>query len=212
MRGYVVSNEKLPPLVDFLANTSLDQGESQQTTTEQSVQLMTLHAAKGLEFPLVFMIGVEEGLFPHKMCINDPQQLEEERRLCYVGMTRAMKKLHLSYAECRRLHGQEHFQRPSRFIAEIPEDLMTPVRMRYRQLAPANKPRPHQSVSKTTFKRQQNNHDQTLNLGQRVTHTQFGEGTILNCEGQGAHARVQVVFATHGVKWLMLNQAPLTFK
>ena len=115
------------PLAAFLDQAALDAGDAQADVHQDSVQLMTLHSAKGLEFPLVFLAGMEEGLFPHKMSVEEPGRLEEERRLCYVGITRAMQKLHITYAESRRLHGQETFNRPSRFIREIPDEMLEEV-------------------------------------------------------------------------------------
>ncbi len=122
--------EKLPPLEAFLAHAALESGEGQAEEWEDCVQMMTLHTAKGLEFPIVFLAGMEDGLFPHQRSIDDLDGLEEERRLCYVGITRAMKQLYISYAEQRRLHGMDSFGTPSRFIAEIPEDLIEEVRPR----------------------------------------------------------------------------------
>ena len=113
----------------FSIRLSLDAGEHEAAEFEDSVQLMTLHSAKGLEFPLVFMVGMEESLFPHKRSMDDPTQLEEERRLCYVGITRAMQKLYLTYAESRRLYGEDNYHSPSRFLREIPKKLLQEVRL-----------------------------------------------------------------------------------
>ena len=206
-RGYTAQTPELTPLIDFLSHISLDQGDLHATQPAASVQLMTLHAAKGLEFSTVFLVGLEEGLFPHQMCLQDPKQLEEERRLCYVGMTRAMKTLHLTHAECRRIHGQESFQRPSRFITEIPEEFIDSVRIKHTSPLP-QQPAPHTRNSQTHTA----STEPSCTLGQHVHHEYFGEGTVLNCEGQDPHTRIQVVFEKHGVKWLMLSQAPLTFK
>ena len=123
-------DEALPPLEAFLAHAVLESGEGQAEAWEDCVQMMTLHTAKGLEFPVVFLCGMEDGLFPHQRSLNDAEGLEEERRLCYVGTTRAMKQLFMTYAEQRRLHGLDNFGTPSRFIAEIPEDLIEEVRPR----------------------------------------------------------------------------------
>ncbi len=206
-RHYTPQNTALPPLVDFLANISLDQGDLNENNTQSSVQLMTLHASKGLEFSTVFLVGLEEGLFPHQMCLQDPKQLEEERRLCYVGITRAMRSLHLSQAECRRLHGQETFQRPSRFISEIPDNLLDVVRMSHQT--------PTLSNSSSAFNQHPHHLPQSVELnrpyplGSQIQHTYFGNGTVLNYEGQDAHTRIQVAFDQVGIKWLMLNQAPI---
>ena len=186
-------------LSDFLNNIVLEQSSSEEQQSLK-VQLMTLHASKGLEFNYIFLIGLEEGLFPHKMCLYDPLQVEEERRLCYVGITRAMHKLHMSYAESRRLHGTTTMQQPSRFILEIPKQTLNPVRIKnytYRSSEPKTK------LTKQPAK-------DKIKLGQKVIHKYFGEGTILNCDGQGESRKVQIVFKNKGVKWLMLNQAPLT--
>jgi DNA helicase-2/ATP-dependent DNA helicase PcrA len=163
--------------------------------------MMTLHTAKGLEFPLVFLCGLEDGLFPHQRSLTDLDGLEEERRLCYVGMTRAMRQLYLTYAEQRRLHGQDSYGQPSRFIAELPEDLVEEVRPRVqvsRAVAPG---RFHKPVEEPAAP--------GMRLGARVRHGKFGEGVVLNVEGNGAHARVQVNFEGQGTKWLMLQYANL---
>jgi DNA helicase-2/ATP-dependent DNA helicase PcrA len=123
-------DDGLSPLDAFLAHAALEAGDNQADEYEDCVQLMTLHSAKGLEFPLVFIGGMEEGLFPHSMSAEDPERLEEERRLCYVGMTRAMSQLVLTHAESRRLHGSETYPVPSRFLREIPTELVEEVRAR----------------------------------------------------------------------------------
>lgn len=201
-------------LEQFLADASLDAGEQQADEYEDAVQMMTLHSAKGLEFPLVFIAGVEEGLFPHKMSAEEPGRLEEERRLCYVGITRAMKKLYLTYAEMRRLHGKETYQRPSRFIRELPAGLVDEVRLRGQVSRPMAErassgyraPKPASGLSRQT---EAEGAGMTLSLGQRVRHPMFGEGVIVNAEGQGDRARVQVSFEDHGDKWLVLGFAKL---
>ncbi|GHC28600.1 DNA helicase II [Aidingimonas halophila] len=196
-------------LEPFLSEAALNAGDHEADEFEDSVQLMTLHSAKGLEFPVVFIAGVEEGLFPHKMSMEEPGRLEEERRLCYVGVTRAMRKLYLTYAELRRLHGKETFQRPSRFLRELPEELLEEVRLRGQVSRPVTATRPGVGVS------QQSTVDggddlPSLSLGQRVSHPVFGEGVILNAEGEGQRARVQVSFEGEGDKWLVLGFAKLT--
>ncbi|WP_028387956.1 DNA helicase II [Legionella fairfieldensis] len=191
--------DNLPLLVAFLAHASLEAGEMQAAEHERYVHLMTLHAAKGLEFPVIFLVGMEEGVFPGKQSIEEPGRLEEERRLCYVGMTRAMKKLILSYAEIRRQYGREEYHRPSRFLRELPPDLLDEIRVKARFQTPvAQKTIP--SAAK----------DAGLRLGQSVSHTKFGQGIVLAVEGAGAHTRVQVKFATEGSKWLVLAYANLT--
>ena len=195
-------------LATFLDQASLDAGDTQADETEDAVQLMTLHSAKGLEFQLVFLSGMEEGLFPHKMSMDNLTGLEEERRLCYVGITRAKVKLYMSYAESRRMHGDVTLCRPSRFIREVPSDLVEEVRLKTtvnRAHAPARGgatlgrgPGLGAEVPETQ-----------ISLGQRVTHGKFGEGVVLNYEGQGSNARVQVNFDAVGSKWLVLSYAKL---
>ena len=170
------------------------------------MQLMTLHSAKGLEFPVVFIAGVEEGLFPHKMSVEEPGRLEEERRLCYVGVTRAMQKLYLTHAETRRLHGKEVFPRPSRFLRELPPHLLEEVRLRGHVSRPVTASRP--SFAQSSI--ESDGDLPALHVGQRVGHPVFGEGIILNAEGEGARARVQVSFDGEGVKWLVLGFAKLS--
>ena len=191
------------PLAEFIAQAALDAGESQADDHEDSVQLMTLHSAKGLEFPLVFLAGVEEGLFPHGMSLEEPGRMEEERRLAYVGITRAMKKLVLTYAESRRLYGQEKFNALSRFVREIPGDCLQEVRLRNTVTRPAMVERPNESMFSQDSARQSG-----FSLGQRVRHPKFGEGIVMNSEGTGHHTRVQVNF-DEGTKWLVLAYAPL---
>lgn len=197
--------DDLSPLAEFLAHAALESGEEQADAHQDAVQLMTLHSAKGLEFPLVFMTGMEEGTFPSQMSVGEPGRLEEERRLCYVGMTRAMEKLILTYAESRRLYGQENFHRPSRFIAELPPENLQEVRVQTRVQQPqATRSRFHTGASHESFV-------QTgYQLGQRVLHQTFGEGTVLNYEGTGAQSRIQINFDDVGSKWLMVSYAKLT--
>ncbi|MEC7030590.1 MAG: UvrD-helicase domain-containing protein [Pseudomonadota bacterium] len=176
---------------EFLSHAVLDQAHEQEHASDQ-IQLMTLHAAKGLEFPAVFLVGLEDDLFPHKMTHADDMQIEEERRLCYVGMTRAEQKLYLSYAETRRLYGQEMYQRPSRFIRELPNEQIDNLRIAKTQ---------HKTQSKTSY---------TFKLGQFVNHSKFGEGVVLNYEEDGENSRIQVRFSDSGTKWLLCAYANLT--
>jgi len=221
-RGFEPESD-LPPLQSFLAHAVLESGEGQGNESDDCVQMMTLHTAKGLEFPLVFLSGMEDGLFPHQRSINDLEGLEEERRLCYVGMTRAMRQLYFTYAEQRRLHGMDNHNAPSRFLQEVPPEMLEEVRPRIR-------------VSQTPYSAGRGGWDEAgsgngavqlnrgdgswksplaealgggMKLGTRVRHGKFGEGTILTIEGQGAHARVQVNFERQGSKWLMLQYANL---
>ena len=207
----------VPPLQSFLAHAVLESGEGQGTQAEDCVQMMTLHTAKGLEFPLVFLCGMEDGLFPHQRSLNDLESLEEERRLCYVGMTRAMRQLYFTYAEQRRLHGVDSYNAPSRFIQEVPPALIEEIRPRIRlaqysgldavgvdgaRVVPfGGRASRHSALSEVLA--------EGMRLGTRVRHGKFGEGTVLNIEGQGAHARVQVNFERQGSKWLMLQYANL---
>ena len=188
----------LPLLVAFLSHASLEGGEMQAEAHEQYVHLMTLHAAKGLEFPLVFLVGMEEGLFPGKQSMDEPGRIEEERRLCYVGMTRAKEQLVISYAEIRRQYGREEYHRPSRFLGELPEELLDEVRGRTRVVEGSMK---HSRLSHV--------HESGLCLGQHVTHAKFGSGVVLALEGEGAHMRAQVRFAEQGSKWLVVAYANL---
>jgi len=196
-KQFVAEEGELSPQQQFLDRAALDAGDAQADEHEDSVQLMTLHSAKGLEFPLVFLAGMEENLFPHRMSVEEPGRLEEERRLCYVGITRAMQKLIITYAECRRLHGGETFNTPSRFVREIPAELLQEVRLRGTITQP---------VSSLTQARVP---ETDLSLGQRVYHQSFGEGIVLNFEGRGASARVEVNFDAQGSKWLVLQYANL---
>jgi DNA helicase-2/ATP-dependent DNA helicase PcrA len=177
-------------LSSFLAHAALEAGEQMADAVNDSVQLMTLHAAKGLEFPLVFLCGMEEGLFPHVMSMETEEDLEEERRLCYVGMTRAMQKLYLLYAESRQLHGSTNFRRPSRFLREIPQELISSDTILNSVLPVSNE-------------------TSGFRLGQGVRHKTFGEGSIIGFEGQGEFMLVQVKFKRDGIKWLSLQYAQI---
>jgi DNA helicase II / ATP-dependent DNA helicase PcrA len=201
-RGYEPeSDSEMTPLASFLAHAVLESGEEQADAWEDGVQMMTLHSAKGLEFPVVFLCGMEDGLFPHTRSITDIDGLEEERRLCYVGTTRAMKQLYMTYAEQRRLHGVDSYGTPSRFIKEIPVELLEEVRPRIQISRPVYIPRKSLMEEEAA--------QSGVRLGQRVRHGKFGEGIILDLEGQGSHARVQVNFERQGTKWLMLAYAHL---
>lgn len=200
------TEEQTNVLAAFLDQAALDAGEAQADQYTDSVQLMTLHSAKGLEFPLVFLAGMEEGLFPHSMSAEEPGRLEEERRLCYVGVTRAMQKLFITYAECRQLHGQTNYNRPSRFINEIPVELVEEVRLNATVRRPLNEPAPSGFGD---YRSGNDVPDTQLSLGQRVLHPKFGEGMVINFEGSGPKARVQVNFDYEGVKWLVVGFANL---
>ena len=187
-------------LQEFLDQMTLSAGD-RQSAQGPSVQMMTLHSAKGLEFPLVFLGGMEEGLFPHRMSSEEPGRLEEERRLAYVGITRAMQELYLTYAESRRLHGQDSYNRPSRFLLEIPQDLLSEVRMKAST----------QGLFSGGYASGGGLLEESANgmrMGQRVMHGKYGEGVVLQFEGNGERAKVQVNFA-EGAKWLMVGYANL---
>jgi DNA helicase-2/ATP-dependent DNA helicase PcrA len=191
-------DSEMSPLDEFLSHAALEAGEGQGDAWDDCVQLMTLHSAKGLEFPVVFLCGMEDGLFPHQRSVREPAGLEEERRLCYVGMTRAMRELYLSYAEQRRLHGSDSFALPSRFISEIPGEFVEEIR-------------PQVQVSRPVFRSAGVREPAPggNRLGQRVRHGKIGEGVVMGCEGHGQHARVQVNFEGAGAKWLVLAYARL---
>ena len=193
----------LSELSAFLSHATLEAGENQGEAWDDCVQLMTLHSAKGLEFPVVFLVGMEEGLFPSQRSVDDEGRLEEERRLAYVGITRAREKLFVTHAESRRMHGTEMLARPSRFLGEIPAELIDEVRPRVQVTRPMYAGRPRETSSSL---------EETLpvKLGQRVTHPSFGEGVVLSAEGSGAHTRLQVNFEGAGSKWLVAAYANLT--
>ena len=198
--GDLEDEESLSELDMFLAHATLESGELQGDDFDDCVQLMTLHSAKGLEFKLVFLVGMEEGLFPSQQSVDDVGRLEEERRLCYVGITRAMRQLYLTYAESRRLYGRETYPRPSRFLREIPAEHIHEVRMRATVSHPVTSVKPKAQSLQTEGK---------YKLGQRVNHVKFGEGVVLQMEGSGAQERVQINFKQVGIKWLMLAYAQL---
>ncbi|MFO8155405.1 MAG: DNA helicase II [Pseudomonadota bacterium] len=178
----------------FLNHAALEAGDAQADAGEDCIHMMTLHSAKGLEFPLVFLVGMEEGLFPHRMALDDGGRLEEERRLCYVGMTRAMRLLYLCRAESRRLHGKEERNRPSRFLGELPPEHTESVRLGGGAGSAAGSPAGEGMV---------------VELGQRVHHPSFGPGVVMDYEGQGANVRIYVNFDEVGSKWLVLAYAQL---
>lgn len=193
--------DNLSDLDAFLAHAALEAGENQGDQWEDCVQLMTLHSAKGLEFPIVFMVGMEEGLFPGQRSSDDPVRLAEERRLCYVGMTRARQTLYLLYTEQRFLYGQEMIQRPSRFLSELPAECVEQVRARNNHISPG-----------LGSLRGQGNielNETGLKTGQQVMHQKFGPGIVIDTEGAGKNARVQVNFKHAGSKWLVLAYANL---
>jgi len=193
----------LSELVAFLSYAALEAGEGQAQAGEDGVQLMTLHSAKGLEFPLVFLAGLEEGLFPSGRSLEESGRLEEERRLAYVGITRARQKLVLSYAEARRIHGADMYGIPSRFLREIPAPLLHEVRPRVNVSRPMAGSLPRRDRGHAAIE------SPGISVGQNVRHPKFGTGFVTDVEGSGAHARVQVNFDDAGSKWLVLAYANL---
>lgn len=192
-----------PPILDFLAYTALEAGDLQVDAQKAAVQLMTLHSAKGLEYPVVFICGLEEGLFPHHFSAEDPLKLEEERRLCYVGITRAMEQLYITYAQRRRLFGNEEARRASRFVREIPSNLVEEQSRRL-NVTPSCSPSSQDMVGDMG-----SDTGLGFNLGQRVHHAKFGIGTVVDYEGSGERSRVSVYFEGVGTKWLVLSYAKL---
>ncbi len=195
--------EEMSDLTAFLTHAALESGESQADEYEPAVQLMTMHSAKGLEFPLVFIAGLEEGMFPSQQSVEDIARLEEERRLCYVGMTRAMDKLYLCHAESRRLYGQEKYHKASRFLRELPSEYVEEIRMQSQVKKPVTTGKFSNTFTTETFA------DTGFKLGQLVKHAKFGEGVVLNYEGSGAQSRIQVNFSEVGCKWLVVSYANL---
>jgi len=199
-KGFEFHNEdeiEMDVLTAFLTHAALEAGEGQAAAWEDCVQLMTLHSAKGLEFPLVFMCGMEDGLFPHQRSTEESGRLQEERRLCYVGITRARDQLVLTFTERRRLYGKDHYPMPSIFIGEIPKEYVSEIR-------------PKTSIVEPVYMQEKSTQTESgFSLGQRVLHPKFGEGCVLNYEGQGSHARIEVHFDHAGSKWLVLSYANL---
>jgi DNA helicase-2/ATP-dependent DNA helicase PcrA len=201
-RNFEAEDNDLPVLPQFLDQVALDAGDRQAEEDEDAVQLMTLHSAKGLEFPLVFIAGMEENLFPHKMSIDEPGRLEEERRLAYVGITRAMQKLYLTFAESRSIYGSESFNSVSRFVRDIPKEVIEEVRLQNNIARPT-------SYAAGAIQSDEGG-DTGFGLGQQVFHNVYGEGVILNFEGNGPRARVHVSFEAVGTKILILASANLS--
>jgi DNA helicase-2/ATP-dependent DNA helicase PcrA len=224
--GFEETGEVMSPLAAFLTHAALEAGDNQAQAGEDAVQLMTVHASKGLEFDAVFITGLEEGLFPHENAMNDYDGLEEERRLMYVAITRARKRLYISHSQTRMLHGQTRYNVKSRFLDELPEACLkwiTPKNGAFSSglgggwTSPAQaKPAwGHSSLSNDNFKSppvpvQKSEPEHGIKSGMNVFHNKFGEGKVQAVEGQGADARAQVNFPRHGVKWLALSVAKLT--
>jgi DNA helicase-2/ATP-dependent DNA helicase PcrA len=202
-RAFEPDDTEQSALPQFLDQAALDAGDKQAGENEDAVQLMTLHSSKGLEFSVVFLAGMEENLFPHKMSIEDPVRLEEERRLAYVGITRAMKKLYLTFAESRQQYGTESYNTVSRFVRDIPTEHIEEIRLGGKITSPTS------YAKKSVSQFSDEGTDTGLKLGQRVIHKVFGEGVILNFEGNGPNARIQVNFSNNGSKWLVQSYAKL---
>ena len=200
-RNFEAEDNDLPVLPQFLDQVALDAGDRQADEDQDAVQLMTLHSAKGLEFPLVFLAGMEENLFPHKMSLDEPGRLEEERRLAYVGITRAMEKLYLTFAESRSIYGNETFNSVSRFVRDIPSGVIEEVRLQNNIARPT-------SYAAGAIQSDQGQAT-GFSLGQQIMHNVYGEGVILNFEGNGPRARVHVSFEEVGTKILILASANL---
>ncbi len=201
------TGETLSPLLAFLTHAALEAGDNMVNAGQDAVQLMTVHSSKGLEFDCVFISGLEEGLFPHENSQNDPKSLEEERRLMYVAITRARRRLYISHSQSRMLHGQTRFNYRSRFLEELPPKavkLLTPPvqKMQWPHSTPALTPSSSLSPSPAAS-------GTGLQVGMRVSHAKFGNGTVLTLEGKGSEARAQVNFPMHGVKWMALSVAKL---
>ncbi|MGE0498291.1 MAG: UvrD-helicase domain-containing protein [Ramlibacter sp.] len=223
------TGETLSPLAAFLTHAALEAGDNQAKAGQDAIQLMTVHSAKGLEFDCVFITGMEEGLFPHENSMNDYEGLEEERRLMYVAITRARKRLYLSHSQTRMLHGQTRYNIKSRFFDELPEAALKWITPRNQGFgsgfgfAPQSggghggQPRsggawgrPAESFASPPVPPQKAAPAHGLRSGMQVFHTKFGEGTVLTLEGTGDDARAQIKFSRHGVKWLALSVAKLT--
>jgi len=205
------SGEAVDPLTAFLTHAALEAGEHQAGEGQEALQMMTVHSAKGLEFDVVFLTGLEEGLFPHEQSVSGTNAthdgLEEERRLAYVAITRARNRLYLSHAQTRMLHGQTRYNIPSRFLEEIPEQLLKWLTPRFSKQKAFS---PDFSRTKEPFPLKKAPRDVGgFRIGQNVTHPKFGSGVIIDAEGQGTDARVQVNFGNQGVKWLAVAVAKL---
>jgi DNA helicase-2/ATP-dependent DNA helicase PcrA len=201
--------EEQDDLTAFLSHAALEAGEHQAETGSDALQLMTVHSAKGLEFHAVFVSGLEEGLFPHENSLTEADGIEEERRLMYVALTRARRRLYLTYTQSRMLHGQTRFNVPSRFFQEIPPELMRKLKGGMRPTSGLYGGRAYAGSVPVQPSMQGSDSGIPWRIGQSVTHPKFGAGVIVSAEGRGADARVQVNFRGSGLKWLMLEYAKL---
>jgi DNA helicase-2/ATP-dependent DNA helicase PcrA len=201
------SGEAIDPLTAFLTHAALEAGEHQAGEGQDALQMMTVHSAKGLEFDVVFISGLEEALFPHEQSVSERDGLEEERRLAYVAITRARHRLYLSHAQTRMLHGQTRYNIPSRFLEEIPQQLLKWLTPRFSRQKAFTADFSRQT--RTPFPRSSVREVGGFRIGQNVLHPKFGNGVIIDAEGQGTEARVQVNFGNQGVKWLAVAVAKL---
>ena len=193
--------EDMTDLTAFLTHASLEAGEEQASPHQSCVEMMTLHSAKGLEFPRVFMVGVEEGVFPSFRSFEEPGRLEEERRLAYVGITRAKQKLTICYAESRRVYTKEERHLPSRFITELPSECIQEIRLRGTVTRALNQAKVGSSSASLP--------ENEWKMGQKVKHEKFGFGTVINVEGSDNNTRLQIAFQAQGIKWLIAHLAKL---
>jgi DNA helicase-2/ATP-dependent DNA helicase PcrA len=211
------TGETLSPLAAFLTHAALESGDNQAQAGQDAIQLMTVHSSKGLEFDCVFITGMEEGLFPHENSMSDHDGLEEERRLMYVAITRARKRLYLSHSQTRMLHGQTRYNMRSRFFDELPESALKWITPRNQGFGAASavpawqhRPEPGFTTRQVEVVPERKVSAHGLRNGMRVFHAKFGEGTVMTLEGTGDDARAQINFPRHGVKWLALSVAKLT--
>ena len=204
-------------LGDFLDNASLEAGEFQSKTHDDPVQLMTIHSAKGLEFPVVFLTGMDEGIFPNENRNLKKGFLEEERRLCYVAVTRAMKTLYITHANMRYMHGNSNFLIPSRFINEIDEDLLEPIKSNNKSIASkynsfSQNKKDFDNYSQDSDIEDYSQEENTyIKIGQRVSHMKFGDGVVLSYTGKSDDLKLHINFESYGKKWLVLSYAQLDF-
>lgn len=211
--GFAADSDE-PTLEAFLGHAALEAGEHAAAQGQDAVQLMSMHSAKGLEFQTVFITGLEEGLFPHENARNEPDGLEEERRLMYVAITRARRQLYLTHAQQRMLHGQIRYNLPSQFLQEIPDNLVRSFSFRTAKPVPATTP-----VARAANARAENYHPRPVprreanlpyKVGTRVVHPKYGEGVVAAYQGQGAESEIKVIFPKVGDKWFILEYARLT--
>ena len=231
------TGETLSPLAAFLTHAALESGDNQAQAGQDAVQLMTVHSSKGLEFDCVFITGLEDGIFPHENALGDAGGIEEERRLMYVAITRARKRLYLSHSQTRMLHGQTRYNRRSRFFDELPEAALKWITPKHKGFSLGSgqggwggasnsgaasaradwaaggfhaKNAGASRFASPPVPAQKSAPSHGLKTGTKVFHAKFGEGKVQLLEGSGDDARAQINFTRHGVKWLALSVAKLT--